>query len=368
MFQIKTTKNNQNSGSQKKKFKTRFSPIGLDLGSGMTKAIQFRQEHGELTVHKMAIEKTPKGLVENGMVNNVDKLAGFLSQIRLEYKWKSKVVNLCLNPQAFYMAKTRVPAMANNNLKKALQLEAENKFPLSPGEFVYSFCPLYSSSGTCSRIENDYILVAAEKKVSLAYSRAAALAGFKTTAIDIEPFALMRKPPPFSHSGIGNDPGCSLVINLGFQSSTVLITDEMYFSYCRSIRFGIENFVNALSSSVSTDSSMASKLLFSRDALKFEPVQKAANQMVTRLKQTIDYWQEQDNSQGQLFGSLQFCGGGALIPGLPSLIGSNLGIKPALYNPVMSLSAVEIISAKQQTMHKALFATACGLALRGWLR
>lgn len=334
----------------------------------MTKAIQFRQEHGKLSVHQMVIAKTPKGLVENGIVKSVEKLSGLFSQIRLDSNWYNNQVNFCLNPQAFYVTKTRMPAMAKNDLKMAFKLKAENMFPLSPGEFVYSFCPLSSSSSTSSRKENDYILVAAEKKASLAFSKAAAIAGFTTSAVDIEPFALMRKPSPFSHSGIGNDPGCSLVINLGFQSSIVLITNEMCFSYCRSIRFGIENIVNALSSSGSTDSSIASKLLFSRDALKFEPVQKAANQMVTRLKQTLDYWQEQDNSQGQLFGSLHVCGGGALIPGLPSLIGSNLGIRPALYSPVMPLSAIEILSAKQQTMHKALFATACGLALRGWLR
>ncbi len=367
MFQITAIKNIRRVGSQKNKFKNRFSPIGIDLGSSMTKAVQFRQDHGKLSVHQMAIAQTPKGLVENGMVNNSDQLAGLLSQMRLDYKWKNNVVNFCLNPQAFYLTKIRMPAMAKNDLKLALQLEAENKFPLSPGEFVYSFCPLYSSTNISSRKENDYILVAAEKKASLNFSRAAAIAGFATSFIDIEPFALMRKLLPGKHTDVGNGHGFSLVLNLGFQSSTVLITDEMCFSYCRSIRFGIVNFMNALSASGSADTSLDSKQLFSRDTLKLEPVQKAADQMVAKLKQTLNYWQEQDSGQGQFPRSLLICGGGALIPGLPSLIGSSLGIKPALYNPVLPPHAIENLSAKQQNGHKALLATACGLALRGWL-
>ena len=332
----------------------------------MTKAVQFRQDYGKIAVHQMVIAQTPKGLVENGMVKSVDKLASLLSQIRLNNKWKSNQVIFCLNPQAFYLTKARMPTMAKNELKMALQLEAENKFPLSPGEFVYSFCPLVPTSNR--RVENDYILVAAEKMASLAFSKAAAVAGFATSAVDIEPFALMRKPFPVVNTGSKGDQGCSLVLNIGFQSSTVLITDKMCFSYCRSIRFGIEHFINAHSASGSNDSSMASKLLFSRDALNFEPFQKAANQMVAKLKQTLDYWHEQDSNQGQFPVSLHVCGGGALIPGLPSLIGSSLGIKPALYSPVLPPHAIENLSAKQQTGHKALLATACGLALRGWLR
>ncbi len=368
MFLITAIKNKRRAGSQKNIFKSRFSPIGFDLGSGMTKAVQLRQDHGILSVHQMAIEQTPKGLVESGMVNNADQLAGLLSKMRLDYNWKNNMVNFCLNPQAFYLTKIRMPAMARNELKMALQLEAENKFPLSPGEFVYSFCPLSSSASISSRKENDYILVAAEKKASLNFSRAAAIAGFATSFIDIEPFALMRKLLPDKYTDVGNGHGFSLVLNLGFQTSTVLITDEMCFSYCRSIRFGIEHFMNALSASSSNDTSVASKLLFSRDTLKLEPVQKAANQMVGKLKQTLDYWQEQDSGQGQFPRSLHVCGGGALIPGLPSLIGSSLGIKPALYNPVLPSQAIENLNAKQQAGHKALLATACGLALRGWLR
>lgn len=319
-------------------------------------------------MHQMVVAHTPTGLIENGIIKNVDKLADLLSQIRLNYKWNNNVVNFCLNPQAFYLAKIQMPAMAKNELKMALKLEAENKFPLSPTEFVYSFCPLSSASKPSSNRDNCYILVAAEKKASLNLSRAAATAGFITAVIDVEPFALIRKHSPDKHSNAENGNRFSLVLNLGFQSSTVFITDETYFSYCRSIRFGIEHFQNALSSSGITDTAEVSKVLFSRDALKLEPVIKAANQMVTQLKQTLAYWQEQDSGQGQFPGSLHVCGGGALIPGLPSLIGSSLGIKPALYSPVLPPEATASLSAKQQTSHKALLATASGLALRGWLR
>lgn len=358
--------NKRRTGSLKPKFKGRFSPIGIDLGSGITKAVQFRQDNGKLSVHKIAFAQTPKGLIENGAVKSIDKFSALLNQIRLNNEWQNNLVNFCLNPQVFYLSITKMPAMAKNDLKMALQLEAENQFSLSTGEFVYSFCPLLPSSG--SRVENDYILVAADKKAPLAFSKAAAIAGFTTSAIDVEPFALMRKPSAGSHSESGDNPGCSLVLNLGFQSSTVLITDNNYFSYCRSIRFGIEHFINALSVSVSNYSSFDAELLFSREAMKYEPVKKAANQMVVKLKQTLDYWQEQNSSQGQFPGSLHICGGGALISGLPSLIGSSLGIKPALYNPVLPLHAIENLNVKKQTQYKALLATACGLALRGWLR
>jgi type IV pilus assembly protein PilM len=346
------------------KFKGRYSPIGIDLGSAMVKAIQFRQDRGKLSVHQMVLTQTPKGLLENGLVTSVDKLADLLSQLRLYNRWQNNLVNFCLNPQTYYLAKIRMPAMTKNELKPALQLEAENQFPLSPGEFVISFCPLYASD---NKKENEYILVAAEKKASLAFSQAATLAGFKTAVIDIEPFALIRKPGSSIQAGQAVETECSLILNLGFQSSTVLITEGNYFSYCRSIRLGVEHFITALTEKEINDPKTASKLLFTREAIKDEAVKNRANQLVAKLKETLDYWQEQDSWQGHFPRSLNLCGGGTLIPGLPSVLSSGLGLKPALYNPTLLSNAVENMNSSKQTQNKALFATACGLALRGWV-
>jgi len=303
------------------KFRSRYSMIGIDLGSYQLKLVQLVQNRGNISLYQRISQPTPRGLIDKGKIKDINAMADLLRQLRGKQGWRTNKVNLCLSPQCFYFSRLTLPPMKASDLKNAMRLEVEKRFSLLPENAVYSFTAarlnLYDKE-----YEHEYLLVAAAKETANAYTEAAHKAGFKPLALEISPFSLLRVAH-FSGASDDDNKGTTLILDLGHHDSTLLLLHNGEFCFYRNLRIGINNFIQS-------EKENGRYTLFPPDNKGFL---NAAGLLTTRLNQSVDYWLEQSEITIEYPRTLQLCGGGVFLKGLPSFLGNRLKLKPKLYTP-----------------------------------
>lgn len=368
----KENRNNKKAAA----YRSKYSPIGLDLGSSMIKMIQLHSQRGKLSVTKGFIGRTPEETFENGEPANPELLARKIRAVINDKGWQGSNINLSLSPLAFYFRTVRLPMMDNGALNKAMYWEAMQSFPQTEEEIVFDYCLL----NRCSENEDkarDYILAATRKSTAESYTSILDLAGLKCSALEVEPLSLFRS---FNAANSGQLPHSertpaiipsrskpAVLIYIGFYNSTVLVTgkDELFFY--RSIKLGTYNFIRLLQDKHMCSARDAEKLLFSSTTTAAKKVLiPTCRQLALKIEQTLNTWLDQYGQSEPVLQQLYFCGGGAFIPGLRALIEKHLQIKQFLYNPLINISRTARENINVQNREDVFFPVAHGLALRGW--
>lgn len=336
--------------------------------------IQFRHSRGSITLHCRAISATPNEVFEDGFIKNPDLLAEALKRLKEKESWHKNKVNLCLGPQAFYLRKVKLPLMKEKEIRKALFYEAEKHFPIPAKEAVFDFCP---AGELCDNGKaRAYLLACVAKNTADAYTSTAKKAGFFSASLEILPLALCRSMQNSLPLQISKRPANQAVsltapqvlLDIGFSNSTILIMRGKEYLYYRSIKSGIDYFCTALLAEKNLDYRTAYRQVFESSPLEKRGLLKAAEQYASKVAQSLAYWSDRAENPASTLYSLQFCGGGAFIPGLASHIEKTLALKRYLYNPLAPLTGSKPKTQPEVYRQEALFPAAQGLALRGWIK
>ncbi len=356
-------------------YRRRYSPIGIDAGSAQIKMIQFRQNRGRIAVHCKALGPTDPEAYRDGMIVKPGPLIRELKRLKDTHRWHKNRVNLCLGPQAFYLRKVSLPQMTEAETCKAMFWEAENHFPLPASETVFDFCPADSEplSGSEPRV---YLLAATAKETADSFTAAVAAAGFQCVSLEILPLALLRS----MQAGLqgrqeegGTDlPGggtlLRVLIDIGHRSSTILIIRGRKYHFYRNLKFGTAHFTEALLQSSGESYPAAHRSLYEKKTLEAKGLLEAAGHFATKLEQSLSYAFDVPGHTEPALRSLEFCGGGAFIPGLATFVEQKLAVKRRLYNPLSAVSGSTLVGQPEVYREEALYPAAHGLALRGWLK
>lgn len=359
--------------------RSKYSPIGLDLGSAMIKMIQLHNQRGKLSVTKGYIGRTPEGAFENGDPVNPALLARKIRAVIDKGGWHGRNFNISLNPQAFYYRTVSLPQMNNPSLRKAIYWEALQNFPLNEEEILFDYCPLNKWPGNKDN-SREYIVAATSKTTAESYTGVLDQVGLKCTALEIEPLSLFRsfntEQPrlPVSNGNMHEDNKISnkfnVLIHIGFCSTAVLISAKKELLFYRSIKTGTDTYIGALQEIKSYSARDAEKLLFSDEKKIRSLVLSSSELLAQKIEQTINSWLDQFNRFEPALKQIHFSGGGTFIPGLTCVIERHLQVKHRIYHP---LTGIEIDCAansdnKYQIRKDIFFPVAHGLALRGWKR
>ncbi len=359
-----------------RKILSRYSPIGIDIGSAQIKMIQFRQRRGRVNLHCQAISPTPAEVFEEGAINKPDLLIKALKRLKDKKRWHKNRANLCLGPRAFYLRKVRLPLMTEKERHKAMFWEVEKHFPLAAKEAVFDFCPAGSLTENGEQ-SGDYLLAAVAKDTADAYTAAAAGAGFLSASLEILPLTLFRSlqnsPRVLGGSQkqeriLGNRSALRVLLDIGFRDSSIVISRGSLYLYYRNIKTGIDHFCRTLLQSGCVNYRSAYQRVFENGPLESRGLLTAADHFSAKVGQSLAYWADQTECPSSALYSLEFCGGGAFIPGLASCIEQKLALKRCLYNPLAPVTGSGPGKQPEGRREAALYPAAHGLALRGWLK
>lgn len=359
----------QNTNREQAKFcyKSPYSPIGLDLGSAKIKLIQLNRTYGLPALYRHAVIPTPADIYANGEILDSAKLGKILFRFASKLKLHGRKVNLCLGPQSYFMSIIELPSMTRRELVKTLPFEVEKQFPLKADAAVYDCCPLSLQSAKDNRL-NKYILAATARKTADSLTEAAVQAGFKPQALEISPLALLRLRQIRQNSLAIKSTAPELLLDIGYRSTTFLMTKDSELQYYRQLRISIADFINSIAAAKGLNSQQAPNFLYQPGNLTDNSLQNLTGQLAAQINQSIAYWL--DHSSGQTFNPVNIClsGGGASIPGLAPYLQDKLGLK-VTYQMLSHDSETNRTGRAQAVIPcPHLYATACGLALRGWIR
>lgn len=371
----------KNSGRKTTTRRRKFSPVGLDLGSAMIKMVQLHRQRGIISVSNGFISRTPEGAFNNGELVNPDLPARKIKSVLDQYSWQGNIINISLNPQSFYYRTVRMPRLEKEALRKAMYWEALQNFPLNEGEIVFDYCLLDSSTGYDNK-PVEYILAAAGSKTAELYTRISDQVGLNCCALEIEPLALFRSFKAAQAGSVCYSPNNTLdknkrnkpkiLIHIGFQNTTLLITGINRLLFYRNIKIGTANFIRAVQEIQECSARDAEKIIFNRQASAGNNLEKVlqdpGKQLSLKIEQGINLWLDHSGQADPGLDNLQFCGGGAFIPGLVKVISGQLQLKHTLYNPLVKIGddIKNSDNKAYRNREKLFFPVAHGLALRGW--
>jgi len=358
---------NTKKGNRKFSYKSSVSPIGIDIGAAQVKMVQLQQKAGNLFLLSHAVMPTPTGTFFAGRVSDPEKLAFKIGQLKKNQNLKGNLVNLGLGPDAHYLRLVELPPLSKRDLQKTLPWEIEKHFPLKAGEAVYDCCPL-AESKVPGNGSSKYILAAAESRSAAALSATAKKAGFKLLSLEVTPLSLLRSEALVQSNKPERTGTYRVLLDIGYSSASLLLTGKGMLQYCRHLRIGVVDFIKEVAHARGISLTEALRYIFSYKSQEAGNAMKSAELLAELTAGSIGYHLDQAGSGGTEPNLLVVSGGGAAIPGLLNFLQKKISIKVEPQQlPVFSDSRRNT-AVRMPPVNTSIYATAFGLALRGWIR
>jgi len=355
------------SGS-KLNYKNATSPIGIDIGSSHIKIVQLQQQAGTLSFISRGSTPTPEGAVADGQISDPEKLSRKLALLQQKLQLRGNQANLCLGPESHYLRLIELPPLSKKDLHKTLPWEIEKHFPLKTVNAAYDCC-LLDASRANGNGKSSYILAAAHTDTANQLTGVAEKAGYKPLSLEVNPLSLLRVET-LNQNGNPTESGLSnkALLDIGYQNSTLLLIGSGILKYCRQLRVGVLDFLKEISFNSDLTLTEALRILYQTDVLVAGSPIKSAELLAEQISGSIGHYLDQSGTGGAEPSLLAVSGGGAAIPGLIDFLHSKLAIKveQQRLKALAGNRSVNKIGIMQSD--SAIFATAFGLALRGWLR
>ncbi|GII04161.1 type IV pilus assembly protein PilM [Planobispora takensis] len=305
------------------------NPIGLDIGSMSIRAVETTRGKEGPVITNFGMSFLPPGAVQGGVVNDAKVVAAELKRLWSTRKFRSrKVVLGVTNPQIVVreMSVTNLPA---RELRQSLPFQVRDALPLAVERSLLDFFPL-EEPGDKETVRG--LLVAAPKDVILSAVHTVEQAGLHVARVDIASFALLRAVSRL-------DAQVEAIVDIGARSTTVIVHNDGAPLIFRTLPRGGAEITEAIASRLGIDVAAAEELkcrvgvLDNPDADSAEAIRDAVRPLVTEIRNSFAYLGSGDRPTRVT--RMVLSGGGALLPGLPETLRTQLGIEVMLTDPTV---------------------------------
>ncbi len=348
------------------KYKGGYSNIGLDLGSSQVKFLQFKRDRSRIQVHQYGIYGLPEEVIEGGRVTDAKLLASRLKWMLGRRRLHKKRVNLCIGGQSVILRQVFLPPMSSKELVSAIRWEAEKQVMVPLNQMVVDYASLGVREVDGKQV-NEVVLVAVPGEVVEEYIAAVTGAGFYPEVIEIEPFALQRSVYYLQRFVLQTELPDVIVLDVGGETSTLLVLEEGRYSFSRTINIGVQHFNRRVMESAQVNADEAQRLTFGKDSFSIPGVLEVADELCTQIKRSMEYFAYEMRHREKEFGEMFYCGGGSNIKDLWPFLGRELKIIPVPFNPLATIPGSRRSPHHALQEEGSLLAVAQGLALRGWV-
>ncbi len=349
------------------RFKGRYSSIGLDLSSSQVKLVQLKQEKRRICLHQFGIYDLPEGAITAGRIIDSGVLSERLAWVLKRRRFHKNRVNLCIGSQAVILRHLQLPKLAPRELSAALRFEAEKEIMIPLEEAVIDYIVIGERLVDGNELL-DLAVVAAPKDVVNDYLGVILKAGLYPDVVEIESFALQRILPYFEATCTGYEAEALMILDLGGESSNLVVLDQGSFGFARTLSIGVNNFCRRITEQREVSFDVARRLLFGSDPFIVEGVQEIADELVAQIRRSLEFYLYNVEHAQKEIKTICLCGGGASIDRLPSFLGFELKVEPKILNPFAFIETGRRFIRRDLEREGHLLNIATGLALRRWQR
>lgn len=338
--------------------------IGLDLGSNNFRAVELENDKGKAVLKSFGTYQSPKLDLTSDDPASIDEYADSIKTFLRESNFSSDNAVVGMPEANVFTRVITYPKMSSKELNSSIIFEAEQYIPLPLDEVNYSFQIIDDEAVEEGKMS--VLLVAAKKTILQKYVDILKRAGLQPKGIEPETLALQRS--------LYNNPtaiGASIIVNMGAQSSQIIISYKGFVRFTRSVNVGGETMSKLISQELSLDAAQAEeyKKTYGMDAGQgdgkiFNVIKPVFDNILGEINRSKTYYTS--HSPSVTISKVILSGGTALMPGLLFYIASNLDCEVELANPWKNI----LLSSKLQKDKDVLieqgpvYVTSVGLALK----
>lgn len=344
--------------------------IGLDVSSSSVKLVELgRDRAGNLVLDRCGIEPFERGWIKDGNIENFDDVVTATRRLLSRAGSRTKHVAMALPASAVISKKIILPGGLNEReMEVQVEAEANQYIPFSLDEVTLDFCVVGPSATSPGDVE---VVIAASRKEKVEDRRGLAeAAGLLPVVIDVESYAarlaagrVVKRLP-----GGGADALIAL-FEIGALTSTMQVLRNDDLIYERDQVFGGAQLTQMLvrqygfTHDEAENKKRAGELPADYAATVLGPyVELLAQEVERALKffftstphHRVDY--------------ILLAGGTASLPGLREAVTQHTTFACQVVNPFHGMALGRSVREKKMLREAPSYLTACGLAMRRFLR
>ncbi len=370
-------------------------PIGVDIGTHSVKVVQMRRAGDQYELEAVGVAE----LFPNG---DRPTDAGALREARIaalkraleagQIKAKHAVSAVC--GESIIVRYLQLPKMPEEELKKALQWEAEEYIPFRLSE-VNIDSMILGQSGDSEHPKMDVLLVSAKKELVEEHVGVIRAAGLEPRIVDVDSFAFLNC---FEANYGPSAEECVALVNIGGSMTSINIYGQSVTRFSRDITIGGDAITTAIKSRLGCSYGEAERLKFeigvpvsvaSDKTTEINPllnslrgtleglsggsdnpqelagmaVRTTLNNLLSEVRRSIEFFESQ--YRGQNVGRVVLGGGSAMIRNLTPLFESELRLPIETIDPLKRVKISSRLRAEQIDSIRHQLGVGIGLGLRG---
>ena len=344
--------------------------IGLDISSSSAKLVELGQDRsGNLTLERCGIEPLERGWISDGNIEKFDEVVEATRRLVGKSGTKAKHVAMALPASVVISKKIILPGgLSEREMEVQVESEANQYIPFSLDEVSLDFCVVGPSTTSAGDVE---VVIAASRKEKVEDRQGLAeAAGLVPVVLDVESYASRLA----ASRVIGRLPGGGVdaliaLFEIGAMTSTMQVLRNDDLIYERDQVFGGEQLTQMLvrqygfTQDEAETKKRAGELPDDYGTVVLQPyVESLAQALERALKffftstphNRVDY--------------ILLAGGTAGIPGLTEAITRHTSFPCQVVNPFDGMEVGRAVREKKMLREAPSYLTACGLAMRRFLR
>jgi len=336
------------------------SYLGIDIGSTSIKVVELKKAGSEakLLTYGYSENINYDNLSKRNSTEDVKKTAKIISNIRKNADTVSHHAVSALPAYSVFQSVISLADLNNQDVSSAINLEAKKIIPLPLEEMILDWKEIEISQEKGTK---KYLLTGAPKVLVKKYIDIFKEAQLNLISLETETFSLIR-------SLIGNDKNSIMIVEIGANTTDMLIVDNRIPLLSHSIDLGGIAITKAIADSLKIGFERAEQFKYdlginsldSEDDIIPATIIETISPIINELKYSINLFQSKNNKAVE---KIILSGGSSLLRNLPNYLSKVLNIKVVVSSPWSRVSyPIDIKPVLAEIGPK--MSVAVGLALR----
>lgn len=338
---------------------------GIDISDSSVKWLSFQRVGDALHIHSFGELPLSPGIVESGVIRDVDALGEVLKKVKHELGGIS-CAHAALPEEAAYVFSMQVPLdTPRQQVLRMIEFGFEDRVPIPPSAAVYDFSRIEPGVG------EEISVVVFPRDVAEAYVEAFTIGGITLLSLEIEARSIARAVS----SGTPDEP-ITLLVDFGRERTGFAVLKRGFPIFTSTVQVGGEHMTRILTEKASMTPEQAETFkneiglsaVAGKASAGLEAVSGTASALADEVARHYHYWDTRRNEHGDRMtpvGRVVLVGGSSNLKGLDEYIAGRIQAPTEIGEVWTHVGPFDAYIPPIDKRHSLQYATAIGLALRG---
>lgn len=346
--------------------------VGLDIGTHAVRAAELVLGRDGATLARFGQVVLERGAVVDGEVADPPAVAAAIKRLWSEAGFKTKSVIVGVGNQRVVVRQAELSDMSEDDLRSALQFEAQELIPMPVEESLLDFQILERFTGPEGEARMRILLVAAQRDMVRSLLAAVEGADLEPLVVDVVPFALLRAVASTGTTILDEQPTSEAIVSIGAGVTTVLVHESGVPRFVRILTIGGTTLTESVAAELGVELDEAEDLKRRADPASAIAEEARAGQLVAdrlgplleEIRGSLDFYLAQADAAP--VDRLVLTGGASRTPGLQDRLEALIRMPIVSAHPLERLTIGRLGIPETELLDaEPLLAVPIGLALAG---